>query len=100
MKTLEPRKLHCTQWGVICPYETPEGAPIGIVKNMALMCHITIPSPSEIVKAYLDELEVESLETIEPKQIMQSVKVLVNGDWYGQSFNPDMLVKELNSNLQ
>ena len=42
-KTVDPRKLHCTQWGVICPFETPEGGSIGIVKNMALMCQITIP---------------------------------------------------------
>ncbi len=95
MKTLEPRKLHCTQWGVICPYETPEGAPIGIVKHMALMCHITIPSSSDIVKSYLDELGVVSLETIEPKEVMKSVKVFVNGDWYGQSFEPHVLVETL-----
>ena len=95
MKTLEPRKLHCTHWGVICPYETPEGAPIGIVKNMALMCHITIPSNPDIVKAYLDELGVLQLETVEPKEIMNSVKVFVNGDWYGQSFEPNDLVMSL-----
>jgi DNA-directed RNA polymerase II subunit RPB2 len=95
MKTLEPRKLHCTQWGVICPYETPEGAPIGIVKNMALMCHITIPSNPEVVKEYLDELGVISLESVEPREIMNSVKVFVNGDWYGQSVQPNELVTNL-----
>ena len=95
MKTLEPRKLHCTQWGVICPYETPEGAPIGIVKHMALMCHITIPSDPVRVLGYLDELGVVSLETMEPKEIMKSVKVFVNGDWYGQSTTPNDLVRNL-----
>ncbi len=95
LKTVQPRKLHCTQWGVICPYETPEGAPIGIVKNMALMCHITIPSNPEQVRVYLDDLGVQQLEALQPKQIMNSVKVFLNGDWYGQSFEPDRLVKNL-----
>jgi DNA-directed RNA polymerase II subunit RPB2 len=95
LKTLEPRKLHCTQWGVICPYETPEGAPIGIVKSMALMCHITTPSNPDTIKAYLDSLDVEALEQMNPKDIMSSVKVFVNGDWYGQSKNPNELVMNL-----
>jgi len=93
----EPRKLHCTQWGVICPFETPEGGSIGIVKNMALTCQITIPCMSEPIKACLDEFGVISLEGLKPSDIFDSVKVFVNGDWYGQSFEPKILVDNLKS---
>lgn len=96
-KLTDPRKLHCTQWGVICPFETPEGGSIGIVKNMALTCQITIPCSSEPIKACLDEFGVISLEGIKPSDIFDSVKVFVNGDWYGQSFEPKMLVDKLKS---
>ena len=94
-KLTDPRKLHCTQWGVICPFETPEGGGIGIVKNMALMCQVTIPCVSEPIKACLDEFGVVSLEGVKPSDIFDSVKVFVNGDWYGQSFEPKTLVDKL-----
>eukprot|EP00796_Vickermania_ingenoplastis_P009474 gene9474-6651_t len=37
-KATRPRNLHCSQWGYICPVETPEGGSIGLLKNVALMC--------------------------------------------------------------
>jgi DNA-directed RNA polymerase II subunit RPB2 len=96
-KLTDPRKLHCTQWGVICPFETPEGGSVGIVKNMALTCQITIPCSDEPVKAYLDEFNVVSLDGVKPCDVFDSVKVFVNGDWYGQSFEPKKLVDLLRS---
>ena len=35
------RALHSTHWGKICPIETPEGTPIGLRKNKALLCTIS-----------------------------------------------------------
>lgn len=40
-KEVKPRQLHNTQWGMLCPAETPEGHACGIVKNLALMSYIT-----------------------------------------------------------
>ena len=41
-KLVDPRKLHNTQFGYIVLPETPEGQPIGVVKNFACSCsHIT-----------------------------------------------------------
>ncbi|GBF36754.1 DNA-directed RNA polymerase subunit B [Methanofervidicoccus abyssi] len=37
----EARDLHATQWGKICPSETPEGPNCGLVKNLAIMCKVT-----------------------------------------------------------
>ena len=45
-KLIPPRKLHNTSWGFLCPAETPEGASVGVVKNLSYMSHITIPSSS------------------------------------------------------
>jgi DNA-directed RNA polymerase II subunit RPB2 len=36
-KLVQPRKLDNSQIGMICPAETPEGASVGLVKNMALV---------------------------------------------------------------
>ncbi len=49
----EARDLHPTQWGRICPSETPEGPNCGLVKNFAQMV--------EISKGVTDEDEVLSI---------------------------------------
>ena len=41
-KLIPPRKLHNTQWGFICPAESPEGQSVGVVKNLSYMAHITV----------------------------------------------------------
>jgi DNA-directed RNA polymerase III subunit RPC2 len=40
-KVSGPRALQPSQWGVLCPSDTPEGEACGLVKNLALMTHIT-----------------------------------------------------------
>ena len=31
-KQAKPRQLHNTQWGMMCPCETPEGSTVGLIK--------------------------------------------------------------------
>lgn len=40
-ENFEARALHGTHWGRLDPIETPEGSPIGLRKNLALLCSIT-----------------------------------------------------------
>jgi len=49
----EARDLHPTQWGRICPSETPEGPNCGLVKNFAQMV--------EISRGVADENEVKNI---------------------------------------
>ncbi len=94
-KFTEPRKLHCTQWGIICPFETPEGSPIGLIKNMALTACISIPCSPDTIVSCLEENDVIQLEDVNPIDIFEYVKVFVNGDWYGISMKPEILVPKL-----
>ena len=41
-KVSGPRALQPSQWGMLCPSDTPEGEACGLVKNLALMTHITV----------------------------------------------------------
>ena len=36
-----PRALHPSHWGMICPNDTPDGNSCGLVKNLALLAHVT-----------------------------------------------------------
>ena len=40
-KTSGPRALQPSQWGMVCPSDTPEGTSCGLVKNLALLAHVT-----------------------------------------------------------
>ncbi|MEK6835979.1 MAG: DNA-directed RNA polymerase subunit B'' [Nanoarchaeota archaeon] len=40
-ENFEARALHPTHWGRLCPVETPEGTPIGLRKNLALLTKIS-----------------------------------------------------------
>ncbi len=40
-ENFEARELHATHWGRLCPVETPEGTPIGLRKNLALLSSIS-----------------------------------------------------------
>ena len=48
----EARDLHPTQWGRICPSETPEGPNCGLVKNFAQMVEISkgVPDEDEVIR--------------------------------------------------
>jgi RNA polymerase Rpb2, domain 3 len=37
-KLAKPRQLHNTQWGIICPAETPEGQACGLVRVLLTCC--------------------------------------------------------------
>ena len=92
-KLIAPRKLHSTQWGYICPSETPEGHSIGVIKNLAMLCEITqsISSKSfmDSLEEYIDDYVSEDLYTY-PKD--RYVKVFVNGDWIGSTGAPQDLL--------
>ena len=58
----EARDLHPTQWGRLCPSETPEGPNCGLVKNFAQMVELsTGMDDSESIKKILYDLNVERL---------------------------------------
>ena len=94
-KQTDPRKLHSSQWGKICPFETPEGGSVGIVKNLSLMCHVTVSSNPQIIYSCLEEYGVKLLENCDSLYVYNSVKILVNGNWYAQTDTPNELVEYL-----
>jgi DNA-directed RNA polymerase II subunit RPB2 len=91
-KLIAPRKLHNTQWGFICPSETPEGHSVGVVKNMASTSIVSIFSNPNTVKdffATLGCLKELSNTTAEEKE--KSTRVFVNGAWIGVLESKDTL---------
>ena len=85
-KLVPPRKLHNTQWGIICPSETPEGGSVGLVKNLAMMTHLSIFSSTEpiinILNSFNNIIKVDDLFNYRSlNKIYDYTKIFVNGDW-------------------
>ena len=62
----EARDLHATQWGRICPSETPEGPNCGLVKNFAQAMELSQNVDDEIeLKRELATMGVEGIPGVE-----------------------------------
>ena len=94
-KIAKPRQLHNTHWGLVCPAETPEGQACGLVKNLALMCYITVGSPGGPIVDYLIQRNMEVLEEYEPLSNPNATKIFVNGVWVGVHTTPAHLVRTM-----
>ena len=87
----EARDLHPTQFGRLCPNETPEGQNCGLVKNLALMVDVSENLPNDIVLESFEELDITSIDKAES----EGGKVYFNGDLIGTHKAPEDLVAEI-----
>ena len=59
-KIIAPRLLYGNQWGYMCPSETPEGGPCGLVKQLSLSAYITTQCETEkIINIVSDSLVLD-----------------------------------------
>lgn len=96
VKIVAPHRLHPTQFGVMCPCETPDGANVGLLKNFAMTCHVSSDcSSKEIVRCLLD-LGMEMLDKVRPQKVAGDVcKILINSNWVGIVHEPRDVVDKL-----
>ena len=94
-KLVGPHNLHSTQWGSICPSETPDGEQIGISKNLAIMSQISnFVNPDHVIEILI-ELGMKYVEEIGVENITDGTKIFVNGNWIGMHYEPNVLVNIL-----
>jgi DNA-directed RNA polymerase subunit B len=86
----EARDLHPTQWGRLCPNETPEGQNCGLVKNAAQMIDVSEEVPEDDVKDLLKEAGVDD----SPDGWAAGSRIHVNGDIFGLHKRPHKLVSQ------
>ena len=88
-KLVEPRKLHNSTWGFLCPAETPEGQSVGVVKNLAYMTCISGYSDSNCIYEYIhsDIVDIND-ESKDIEYFHNKVKVIFNGRWIGITEDP------------
>lgn len=80
---------------MLCPAETPEGAAVGLVKNLVLMAYISVGSQPSPIFEFLEQWSMGNLEEIAPSAIADATKLFVNGCWVGIHRDPDQLMATL-----
>ncbi|SAL99837.1 hypothetical protein [Absidia glauca] len=80
-KVSGPRALQPSQWGMLCPSDTPEGEACGLVKNLALMTHITTDDEEDPIRRVAFTLGVEDVNFLTGAEVYQpnTFLVLLNG---------------------
>lgn len=58
-KVSGPRALQPSQWGMLCTSDTPEGEACGLVKNLALMTHITVEIDEKPIRKFILTMDSE-----------------------------------------
>lgn len=100
----EARDLHGTQWGRMCPFETPEGPNSGLVKNLALMAQISVGINDRVVEKVLYDLGVVPVDEVinrieegeeDASTYSQWSKVILNGKLVGYYPDGDELAKKI-----
>ena len=97
-KIVGPRLAHTTQWGIIDPIDTPDGANVGLHKNLTIMAAVTQgTSAYPMIKWLRMNAEMLLLTECTPLIISRLCKVIVNGKWVGVLANPLRIEKNLKS---
>ena len=93
-KVSGPRALQPSQIGVFCPADTPEGESCGLVKNLALLTHVTNDQDVDPIKMLVFSLGLEDINTISGESIYADSTwiVFLNGTILGITKTKDLFL--------
>lgn len=93
-KIVAPHRLHPSQWGIMCPIESPDGASVGLLKHFAVFCHVTFESGTKIIMECLKDIGmVNFMEDVSLIDTSIATKVSINSNWVGITFDAPKLFK-------
>jgi len=95
IKVTAPHKLHSHQWGIMCPFETPDGEAVGYLKNLAFLTKVTAGTNPEFIRECLSDIGVIPIENYNLKLDKDITKVFVNNNWYGITNDPIKITRTL-----
>jgi DNA-directed RNA polymerase II subunit RPB2 len=95
VKIRKPHQLTGSQWGIMCPCESPDGAGIGLIKNLAVLCTISSHISIDVIHDALNavNLSIATLEKIHLNK--ENANVFMNNNWIGQSDDPKTVYQYL-----
>jgi len=97
-KMVDPHRLHNTQYGYVCPFETPEGPSVGLVKNLSLTASITVDTTdkNDLIMNKLNRLKTDfymMIDDVNVQELKKLTKIFINGKLVGGTFKPAVIEK-------
>ena len=92
-KTPGPRKLHNSQWGFVCPSESPDGGNVGIINHLSILARVTTNIEEQSIYEALVDGNLVKLENVISVDFYDSVKIFLNGSLVGIHKDPVYLIK-------
>ena len=92
-KTIGPRKLHNSQWGFVCPSESPDGGNVGIINHLTIVARVTNNIYEEGVYESLLDAELIELDSVVSEDFYKLTKIFLNGKLIGLHSKPQWLLK-------
>lgn len=90
------RQIHPSQYGFICPCETPEGHKVGVVLNFSLLSKVTKKTPIVIIRRIIEDCKtITLLKDIDLKYIKNYSSVFLNNIIIGFTQDPDSTLEEV-----
>ncbi|KAK8812330.1 hypothetical protein WA158_007564 [Blastocystis sp. Blastoise] len=92
-----PRALQPSQFGMVCPSDTPEGEQCGLVKSLTLLAYITQDDDEALLRQVVFDLGVLDISQIGAEEVYAppSYLVILDGNIIGIHRSPSRLVNEI-----
>ena len=88
-----PRKLHNSQWGFVCPSESPDGGNVGIINHLSIVSQVSFNISEIGIKDALLDNGLIKIEDITSSELCDNCKIFLNGKWIGMHRDPEYLYK-------
>ena len=90
-KSIGPRKLHNSQYGFVCPTESPDGTNVGIINHLSIMSRVTTNISEESILNALKTTDLIFSNNVISKDYEKTTNVFVNGSLVGIHHKPKEL---------
>lgn len=83
IKLRRPHQLNTSQYGMVCPSESPDGGSIGLLKNFSITCFISFDVHTSAIRSALEPFNVIYLPSLTPAHLKDATKLCINNTWVG-----------------
>ena len=94
-KAIGPRKLHNSQWGFVCPTESPDGGNVGIINHLSIIAKVTTNISEDSIIKCLKDINLLFIDDIIIDDLYVNTKVFLNGRIIGLYSDTAFLYKYL-----
>lgn len=94
-----PRALQPSQWGMVCPTDTPDGESCGLVKTLTMTSHVTTDQPEGPLETLAINLGMEDADLLNGEDLhsTETFTIFLNGRPIGVHKNPKKFIENFRS---